>query len=122
MCRATAYVMQSPRYRSYSLAQTNGNLQLSIEDDGPGVPSFERARVLEPFARLDPSRSRNSGGLGLGLTIVDRILAAAGGQLKLEDSELGARVSPRRGQVLQVPAQSHGSRIQDTSMKSKCAV
>lgn len=77
-----------------SLARTDGNLQVSIEDDGPGIPSFERARVLEPFARLDPSRSRNSGGLGLGLTIVDRILAAAGGQLKIEDSELGgARVT-----------------------------
>lgn len=77
-----------------SLARTNGNLQVSIEDDGAGIPSFERARVLEPFARIDPSRSRNSGGLGLGLTIVDRILAAAGGQLKIEDGELGgARVT-----------------------------
>jgi two-component system sensor histidine kinase RstB len=77
-----------------SLARSNGSLLVSIEDDGAGIPSFERARVLEPFARLDPSRSRNSGGLGLGLTIVDRILVAAGGQLKIEDSELGgARVT-----------------------------
>ncbi|MGE5786039.1 MAG: ATP-binding protein [Myxococcales bacterium] len=77
-----------------SLARANGALQLSIDDDGPGIPAFERMRVLEPFARLDPSRSRNSGGLGLGLTIVDRILAAAGGQLTIEDSELGgARVT-----------------------------
>jgi two-component system sensor histidine kinase RstB len=71
------------------LACANGALQVSIDDDGPGIPSKERERVLEPFARLDPSRSRNSGGLGLGLTIVDRIVSAAGGQLKLEDSEFG---------------------------------
>lgn len=77
-----------------SLALANGRLQISIDDDGPGIPSFERMRVLEPFARLDPSRSRNSGGLGLGLTIVDRIASAAGGQLKIEDSEFGgARVT-----------------------------
>ncbi|MFC1642825.1 ATP-binding protein, partial [Myxococcota bacterium] len=72
-----------------SLAQAGGQVVISIDDDGPGIPPFERARVLEPFARLDPSRSRDSGGFGLGLTIVDRILVATGGQLRIEDSELG---------------------------------
>jgi signal transduction histidine kinase len=72
-----------------SLAYAGGKLLVSIDDDGPGIPELERARVLEPFSRLDPSRSRDSGGLGLGLTIVDRILATAGGRLEISESELG---------------------------------
>jgi len=64
-------------------------LLLSIDDDGPGIPPADRARVLEPFTRLDPSRSRGTGGFGLGLTIVNRILRAAGGRLKIDDAGLG---------------------------------
>lgn len=68
-------------------------LVLSIDDDGPGIPPADRARVLEPFTRLDPSRSRGTGGFGLGLPIVTRILRAAGGRLKISAAELGgARV------------------------------
>ncbi len=72
-----------------SLVREGSHVLVSIDDDGPGIPAFERARVLELFARLDPSRSRDSGGLGLGLPIVDRILGTVGGQLKIDDSDLG---------------------------------
>jgi signal transduction histidine kinase len=60
-----------------------------IDDDGPGIPAVERARVLEPFVRLDQSRTRELGGVGLGLTIVDRILRAAGGSLRIGDASTG---------------------------------
>ncbi|NNM52041.1 MAG: HAMP domain-containing protein [Pseudomonadales bacterium] len=47
---------------------------LSVEDDGPGIPDSQRERVFEPFARLDDSRTRASGGYGLGLSIVQKIV------------------------------------------------
>ncbi len=62
---------------------------LLVHDDGPGVPAHERNRVWEPFARIDTSRSRDSGGFGLGLSIVRRIMDWHGGQARVEDSKLG---------------------------------
>ena len=62
---------------------------VAVEDDGPGVPAEQRERIFEPFARLDASRDRGSGGVGLGLAIVQRILVAHGGSVAVEDSALG---------------------------------
>ena len=68
-------------------------LRVAVCDDGPGIPPEDRARVLQPFARLDASRNRGSGGVGLGLAIVARIVATHGGTLRIEDAALGgARV------------------------------
>jgi signal transduction histidine kinase len=64
-------------------------LILAVEDDGPGIPLAERQRVLLPFTRLDQSRSRASGGFGLGLAIVQRIVQQHQGQILIEDSVLG---------------------------------
>ena len=66
-----------------------GDVVLLVHDDGPGVPREERKRVWEPFARLDTSRSRDSGGFGLGLSIVRRIMEWHGGEARVEESELG---------------------------------
>ncbi|WP_186052502.1 ATP-binding protein [Burkholderia gladioli] len=66
-----------------------GALVLSVDDDGPGIPVVDRARVFEPFQRLDASRDRRTGGFGLGLAIVQRIALAHGGEVRLEDSPLG---------------------------------
>ncbi len=62
---------------------------LIIEDDGPPIPPGKRERVFEPFTRLDPSRSRDSGGSGLGLTIVKSIAELHGGDVKIGESDLG---------------------------------
>ncbi len=64
-------------------------LVVAVSDDGPGIPAEDRARVLQPFARLDASRNRGSGGVGLGLAIVARILSAHGGTLHIEDASEG---------------------------------
>ena len=66
-----------------------GLLVISVCDDGPGIPADQRQRVLEPFARLDDSRSRGSGGVGLGLAIVTEIARAHGGDLKVGEAPEG---------------------------------
>ena len=53
---------------------------IDIEDDGPGVPEEAWERVFTPFLRLDDSRTRASGGHGLGLSIVRRIIYWHGGR------------------------------------------
>lgn len=54
---------------------------LTIDNDGPPVPSAERERIFERFVRLDESRSRESGGSGLGLAITSAIMSAHGGRI-----------------------------------------
>ena len=63
--------------------------KVTVEDDGPGVPENEWAHVFTPFARLDDSRNRVSGGYGLGLSIVQRIAFWHGGQVTIGRSSLG---------------------------------
>lgn len=57
-----------------------------VEDDGPGIPEKDRERIFEPFARLDDSRTRASGGYGLGLSIVQRIAFWHGGSVEVTES------------------------------------
>ncbi|WP_261374227.1 ATP-binding protein, partial [Yersinia similis] len=64
------------------------NACLQVEDDGPGIPLEERARVFEPFVRLDPSRDRATGGCGLGLAIVHSIALAYQGSISVDASSL----------------------------------
>jgi two-component system sensor histidine kinase RstB len=59
---------------------------IAVEDDGPGIPEKDRERVFQPFTRLDDSRTRSSGGYGLGLSIVSRIAFWFGGQIAVESS------------------------------------
>lgn len=63
--------------------------RIDVEDDGPGIPEADRKRVFQPFTRLDDSRTRASGGYGLGLSIVARIAYWHGGRARVGESELG---------------------------------
>lgn len=64
--------------------------RIDVEDDGPGISEEDRKRVFQPFTRLDDSRTRASGGYGLGLSIVARIAYWHGGKVKVGASdELG---------------------------------
>ncbi|WP_445115126.1 sensor histidine kinase BfmS [Acinetobacter sp. WZC-1] len=68
----------------------SGMAYVCIEDDGPGIPEEDRERVFEAFSRLDDSRTRASGGYGLGLSIVSRIAYWFGGKIEVDQSpELG---------------------------------
>lgn len=60
-------------------------LSLSIVDHGPGIPDDRIERVLDPFVRLEPSRSRHTGGSGLGLGIARHIMEAHGGRIVLRN-------------------------------------
>jgi two-component system sensor histidine kinase RstB len=80
--------------------------RLDVEDDGPGVPETAWERVFSPFLRLDDSRTRASGGHGLGLSIVRRIIYWHGGRAQIGRSETlgGARFSlvwPRKQDTLE---------------------
>lgn len=72
----------------------NGICRIDVEDDGPGIPEKDWQRVFSPFTRLDDSRTRASGGYGLGLSIVRRIIYWHGGQAFVESSRWqGAKMS-----------------------------
>lgn len=75
---------------------TETEVIIHIDDDGPGIPEDKRNLVLEPFVRLEKSRSRATGGFGLGLAIVAKLVAQQEGQLLISDAPTplnGARVS-----------------------------
>ena len=63
--------------------------RIDVEDDGPGIPEADRKRVFQPFTRLDDSRTRASGGYGLGLSIVSRIAYWHGGRARVSESSMG---------------------------------
>ena len=56
---------------------------VEIEDDGPGIPPEDADRVFEPFYRREPSRSRQTGGIGLGLAVVRSVARGHGGDVAL---------------------------------------
>jgi signal transduction histidine kinase len=60
-----------------------GVVGIAVDDDGPGIAPEETERVFQPFVRLEPSRNRETGGVGLGLTIARNVLRAHGGEVRL---------------------------------------
>ena len=85
-----------------SAAAGSGELRLTVDDDGPGIPPEQRASALDRFHRLDPGRG-SDGGAGLGLSIAAAIALAHGGSIEIGDSpQGGARVT------IAVPIQNDG--------------
>lgn len=68
---------------------TNRPIAILIEDDGPGVPEEHLENLTEPFLRLETSRARHTGGVGLGLSIVQALAHRFGGGLRLENRAQG---------------------------------
>ncbi len=76
-------------HANVTVAMRDGMAMVEVADHGPGIPPDVRRRVFERFFRADPSRSRASGGSGLGLSIVAAIAAAHGGRVEAESPESG---------------------------------
>lgn len=72
-----------------TLADTKAGPVITIDDDGPGIPADRLEDVFKPFVRLETSRSRETGGVGLGLSIARSIILANGGDLKLANRPSG---------------------------------
>jgi signal transduction histidine kinase len=72
-----------------SIARSGNAVELRVDDDGPGIPPSALSDVLRPFTRLEHSRSRETGGIGLGLSIANAIAQSQGAVLVLENRPSG---------------------------------
>jgi signal transduction histidine kinase len=72
-----------------ALTRDDDEVVLVVDDDGPGVPDEHRERVFERFTRLDEGRSRDAGGVGLGLAMVRAIVERHGGTVEIDDAPIG---------------------------------
>ncbi len=72
-----------------SLANADGSVVLTVDDDGDGVDEDDRERIFERFTRTDSSRSRDTGGVGLGLAVVRATAQRHGGDVRCETSPTG---------------------------------
>ncbi len=72
-----------------TLSHDASGVRIEVADRGPGIPPEQIAAVFDPFTRLDPSRNRTTGGVGLGLTLARAIVREAGGDITLTNHEGG---------------------------------
>jgi two-component system OmpR family sensor kinase len=84
-------IVHTPAQTPIDIAVTteDGFARMSVADHGPGLRAEELDRIFEPFYRADPSRSRDSGGAGLGLSIVSAVVTAHGGRVKVSETSGG---------------------------------
>jgi two-component Ni(II)/redox sensor kinase NrsS len=68
------------------LQRRGRQIQLTVQDSGPGIPAEEQRRIFERFHRLDPARCRQQGGTGLGLAISQAIARRHGGLISLQST------------------------------------
>ncbi len=71
------------------LSATGDAVEVRVEDDGPGIPDEQMETVFQPFRRLETSRSRETGGVGLGLSVARSIVRAHGGEITLSNKQRG---------------------------------
>jgi signal transduction histidine kinase len=86
-----------------ALYLTEEHARIVIDDQGPGLPHDQLEKVFEPFVRVEQSRSSETGGLGLGLSIARTIVRAHGGDVRLSNLTVGLRAE------IILPREQHGS-------------
>ena len=75
------------QHLSVTISADGGRYRIIVEDDGEGIPVADRGEVFKAFTRLDTSRNRETGGYGLGLAIVARVMALHRGRVSVTDGE-----------------------------------
>lgn len=75
------------------IGETNGEVVITIQDSGPGIPEDQLETVFAPFYRLDTSRNRNLGGVGLGLSIARDMAKKQGGNIMLRNASGGGLIA-----------------------------
>jgi len=103
---AVSYSPDRTRVVITTRAASSWTAEISVSDQGIGIPERDRERIFERFYRVDPARSRATGGTGLGLAIVKHVTAAHGGNVTVWSQEgagstftLRLPLRPRRGGV-----------------------
>ena len=81
--------LKAGRQVAVSLGRNDRYAEITVEDDGPGIPESRREEAFRPFHRLDEGRNLQTGGSGLGLAIARDIARAHGGEIVLDKSALG---------------------------------
>lgn len=76
------------RAATVRITRGEGMITIAVEDNGPGVPEARLGELTEPFMRLESSRARHTGGVGLGLSIVQALAHRFGGTLRLENGPM----------------------------------
>lgn len=71
------------------LESNNSKVFIAVDDDGPGIPEDKREDVFKAFYRLEESRNKETGGVGLGMSIAKDVVTSHGGTIELHDSKLG---------------------------------
>jgi signal transduction histidine kinase len=94
LARALSNLLQnSIRYAvkriDVTLIQNNESFSITVEDDGPGIPEEKRESIFDPFNRADSSRTRDTGGFGIGLAIVNQVAQWHQGTVFVSSSALG---------------------------------
>jgi two-component system, OmpR family, sensor histidine kinase SenX3 len=84
---AVAYSPDKTRVQVNTRAANDWMVEVSVTDQGIGIPERDRERIFERFYRVDPARSRATGGTGLGLAIVKHVTAAHGGKVNVWSRE-----------------------------------
>jgi signal transduction histidine kinase/protein-S-isoprenylcysteine O-methyltransferase Ste14 len=87
---AVKYSLADSHAVEISVVENIDTVEIRVRDDGPGIPESESANLFEPFFRVDRSRSKKTGGYGLGLSICKRIMETHGGSITVENN-------PKRG-------------------------
>ncbi|HXT21053.1 MAG TPA: sensor histidine kinase [Thermoanaerobaculia bacterium] len=100
---AVKYSLPDSRPVRISAAREEDRVVVRVIDDGPGIPATDAASLFEPFFRVDRSRSKKTGGYGLGLSIAKRIVEAHGGTIAV-------RNNPGRGATFEVTLPMGASR------------
>ena len=88
----TNLVDNARQYASHiaiSAARVGNNIEILVDDDGPGIPPEKRELAFQPFRRLDDTRPRSASGLGLGLAIARDVVRSHGGEISLGTAPMG---------------------------------